>query len=145
WPVLAFRTANEGLPVGGTWREEPLLHDFTGSGRASIVASNREEDGLNAWELVDGAWKLRIDGMRRDLMYGGSVGADFDGDGDDDLLFASHKTCLVLYLNDGSMRWEQGPEIERTMLLIDVATGDLDGDGLHDAVGIGQFDGGIEV
>src|SRR5690606_17138839 len=99
----------------------------------------------NAWELVDGSWKLRIDGMRRDLMYGGSVGADFDGDGDDDLLFASHKTCLVLYLNDGSMRWEQGPEIERTMLLIDVATGDLDGDGLHDAVGIGQFDGGIEV
>jgi hypothetical protein len=146
WPELSFRRADRGLPTAGTWREEPLLHDFTGDGRASLVASNREEDGLNVWEFLgDGSWKLRISGLRRDLMYGGSAAADFNGDGRVDLLFGSHKLGLILYLNDGSMGWTQGPEIASQVLMIDVDTGDLNGDGIPDAAGIGQFNGGIQV
>lgn len=143
---LAFVPLSRGLPVGGTWREQPLLHDFTGDGRADLVASNREEDGLSTWRAPagpEGSWELRIGGIPRDLMYGGSAAADLDGNGSPDLLYVAHSEGLKVFLNDGSMGWIMGEPLPNPFLMLDVATGDLNGDGLHDAAGIGHFHGGV--
>jgi len=142
-PVLAFVEHSRGLASGGTWREHPLLHDFTGDGRADMIASNREEDGLNAWRApsaAKGGWALTIEGLPRDLMYGGSDAGDLDGDGDPDLVFGSHLDGLRVFLNEGGMNWtESASKHENPFRMLDVSLGNLNGDGILDVVGIGHF------
>ena len=142
-PRLAFHEHSRGLAVGGTWREHPLLHDFNGDGRDDIVASNREEDGLNAWTAPSGEggdWTLSITGLPRDLMYGGSDAADLDGDGDQDLVFGAHLDGLRVFLNDGALSWtESSSQHENPFRMLDVRLGDLNGDEHLDVVGIGHF------
>ena len=66
-PELKFVEHSEGLPSAGTWIGYPLLFDFTGDGRADLVASNREEDGYNAWMAPEkGPWIRRIEGLPRE-------------------------------------------------------------------------------
>lgn len=48
-PEIGFPKSSGDLPTGGTWREHPLLADFDGDGHLDLVATNREEDGLNIW------------------------------------------------------------------------------------------------
>ena len=78
-PKLHFAEHSQGLAVGGTWREHPLFHDLNGDGSDDLVASNREEDGLNAWlapPANEESWSLFIECLPRDLMYGGADAAD---------------------------------------------------------------------
>jgi len=142
-PKLHFAEHSQGLAVGGTWREHPLFHDFNGDGNDDLVASNREEDGLNAWlapSARGGGWSPSIEGLPRDLMYGGSDAADLDGDGDEDLVFASHLDGLRVFLNDGALRWtESSSEHENPFRMLDVCLGNLNGDEHLDVVGIGHF------
>src|SRR6185295_8752886 len=49
---LPFIEFSEGLPTSGTWLGMPLLQDFNGDGLADLIASNREEDGFNAWRTT---------------------------------------------------------------------------------------------
>lgn len=147
-PVLPFQEHSEGLPRSGTWRGYPLLHDFTRDGRADLVVSNREEDGYNAWEApVKGPWIQRNEGLvPRDMAYGPARGADMNEDGHDDLVLSAHTDALHIYLNDGKMNWQRAPApVENPFLMIDIATGNLDGDGHTDVVGIAHFTGGIAV
>jgi hypothetical protein len=146
-PPLGFEESSVGLPTGGTWREHPLLSDLNGDGLDDIIASNREEDGLNVW-LRDaaGGWTLSIDGISRDLMYGGMDTADLDGDGRTDLVFASHKKFSRVFLNrphpedPEAIHWEEVPNaMECSFLGLDVVLGDLNGDEYADAVTISQF------
>ncbi len=156
--VLGFEMRNQGLPDSGTWIGYPLLRDFNGDGRADLVASNREEDGYSAWESgADGSWILRnagpeVDGVAgpglpRDMQYGPAAAADVDGDGDVDLLVAAHSDALRVYLNDGAMRWTRAdPErIQNAFLMLDIATGNLNGDEFVDVAGIAHFDGGLSL
>jgi FG-GAP-like repeat len=147
--MLEFVTSDEGLPKQGTWREHPLLADFDGDGFPDLVATNREEDGLNIWRNDGkGGWEHSIEGLPRDLMYGGTDAADLDEDGDLDLIFGAHQDPgLHVFFNEGDMRWKLKPveSIDSDALLLDVTTGDLNGDGHIDVIGIGQFDGGIAV
>ena len=93
-PEARFQPASEGLTEGGTWREHPCLGDLDGDGRADLIASNREENGLNVWRsLPDGIWEPRMKGIPDNLMYGGSAIGDVDGDGDQDFLFAKQQFC----------------------------------------------------
>jgi len=148
-PVLAFPQASGQLPTSGTWRQHPLLADFSGDGLPDLVASNRKEDGLNIWRNDgEGGWELAIEGIPRNLMYGGSAAADLDEDGDLDLIFGAHQDPgMRVFFNDGQMNWTAKPQesIETQALLVDVATGDLNGDGHADIAGIGQFEGGAVV
>ena len=60
-PKLHFVEHSQGLAAGGTWREHPLFHDLNGDGNDDLVASNREEDGLNVWLAPPGraeGWSL---------------------------------------------------------------------------------------
>jgi len=165
---LEFPNADRGLPNKGTWREHPLLADFDGDGFLDLVATNREEDGLNIWRNDGkGGWVLSVEDalivdrtddegrlvssfevLPRNLMYGGTDAADLDEDGDLDLIFgAHHDPGLHVFFNEGGMRWKLKPveSIESDALVLDVTTGDLNGDGHVDVIGIGQFEGGIAV
>lgn len=147
-PMLAFERMDENLPSSGTWREHPTVADFDGDGRLDLVATNREEDGLNVWRNSTEGWVHAIDGIPRDLMYGGTSAADMDEDGDLDLVFGAHQDPgLHVFFNDGAMSWTLKPleSIESDALLLDVATGDLNGDGHLDVAGIGQFENGVAV
>jgi hypothetical protein len=147
YPELAFQEHSEGLPSAGTWIGYPLLVDFTGDGRADLVASNREEDGYNAWEAAEkGPWIRRIEGLPRDMQYGPARAADVNGDGKPDLLVSAHSDALRVYLNDGHMNWSPGPsKIENPFLMLDIAPGNIDGDKNVDIVGLAHFKGGFGV
>lgn len=144
-PVIPFRELSDGLPTSGTWRGYPLLSDFNGDGRADLIASNREEDGYSAWEAPkDGGWILRNEGLPRDLSYGPSIAADMNSDSIPDLVLSSHTYVLRVYDNDGKLNWKlnEAP-IKSPQLIIDIASGNLDGDAFVDIASIGQFKGGI--
>jgi hypothetical protein len=152
--VLGFESRDEGLPKSGTWIGYPLLHDFTGDGRADLVASNREEDGYSAWESgADGTWILRNagptlpdgdgPGLPRDMQYGPAVAADMNGDGIDDLVLSAHSDAVRVYLNDGHMRWTRATgKVENAFLFLDVATGNINGDNFPDVAAVAHFEGG---
>jgi hypothetical protein len=152
--VLPFESRDRGLPTSGTWIGYPLLHDFTGDGRADLVASNREEDGYSAWESgADGTWILRnagpvvqdaqTEGLPRDMQYGPADAADMNGDGHDDLVLSAHTDALRIYLNDGAMRWTRSPgKVENAFLFLDVSAGNLNGDAHADVAAIAHFEGG---
>lgn len=147
-PELPFEERSEGLPTSGTWRGYPLLHDFTGDGRADIVVSNREEDGYNAWESPSvGPWIRRIAGLEpRNMAYGPSRAGDMNNDNIADLVLSAHTDALHVYFNDGKMNWTRSPAlIENPHLMIDVAVGNLNNDPNKDVVGIAHFDGGVGV
>lgn len=147
---IPFEVSLAGLPDCGTWRENPLLADLDGDGRDDLVASNREEDGLNIWRSSpEGAWELAIDGLPRNLMYGGSDAADLDHDGDVDLVFASHKRTTRVFLNEGPAEakdgegylptWRELCSLESPFLALDLTLGNLNGDEHADAISIAQF------
>ena len=142
-PILPFVQQSQGLASGGTWREHPLLHDFNGDDRADLIASNREEDGLNAWRAPSSkgeAWELAIEGFPRNLMYGGSDAGDLDGDGDSDLVFGAHSDGLRVFLNGGDLKWTESPsQHKRPFRMLDVCLGHLNDDDHLDVVGICHF------
>ena len=156
-PELPFVEISEGLPHSGTWLGYPLLFDFDGDGRADLVASNREEDGVSAWRAPSAEgkpWTRCIDawdpknnpGLSRDMGYGPAVAGDFNSDGIPDLALSAHSDGLHVFLNDGKLRWKQAPgTIENPNLWIDIAVGHLDLDKHLDVAAIGQFKGGISV
>jgi hypothetical protein len=146
---LPFEEHSQGLPTTGTWRGYPLLHDFTGDGLADLVVSNREEDGFNAWEASrTGPWTRRIEGLDRTLAYGPASAADMNGDKIPDLVLSAHTDSLRVYLNDGKMNWSIAgclTKVDNPTLLIDLAVGKINDDAIADVVGIGMFDGGVNV
>lgn len=146
-PTIPFKDFSEGLPTSGTWRGYPLLQDFTGDGRADLIAANREEDGYNAWEApTSGPWQLRNDGLSRDMGYGPARAADVDFDGDIDLLVSAHTDAIRVFLNDGHMKWTRSElPIDNTVLLLDIAVGKINDDLFPDIFGVGHFKGGLSV
>ncbi len=146
---LPFEEHSEGLPKTGSWRGYPLLFDFNGDGLCDLVASNREEDGYNTWEASKtGPWKLHIEGLDRTMAYGPARAADMNSDGIPDLVLSAHTDALRIYLNDGHMNWKLASRVPREdngYLMLDIATGNIDGNAFPDVVGIGNFDGGMQA
>lgn len=147
FPEMAFVDVSEGLPTSGTWLGYPLLHDFNKDGLADLVASNREEDGFSVWEAVKGGgWKVRNQGLDRDMAYGPARSADVNSDGIPDLLVSAHTDALRAYLNDGQMNWSRpAARIDNAILLLDIAAGNLNGDAFPDILGVGHFKGGLAI
>jgi hypothetical protein len=158
-PSLVAKSMSRNLPVSGHWRGKPAIVDLNGDGRADLVASIRREaksqpgEGLHVW-LNDGAdgWNLMVNGMRRDLGYGGAEVGDVNGDGRPDVAFSGHDglpQIYVNYLNVDPPSWVSTTErgIGDNLPCADVALGDLNRDGKCDLAVLGQFSrgAGLEV
>jgi hypothetical protein len=146
---------SNGLHDKGQWRGKPVIADLNRDGHADLVASIRRWDsqtmgeGLYVW-LGDGAggWTTAIEGLRRDMGYGGARVADVNGDDSPDIAFSGHDVMPQVFLGDGLGSWTASSEgIAMDGPCADVALGDVDGDGVTELVALGQFseNGGMRV
>jgi hypothetical protein len=156
---LSARQLSGGLPADpGVWRGKPVLADLDGDGDLDLVASVRKwleeitgfrENGLFVW-LGDGKgnWDLSIEGLPRDMGYGGSAVLDVNGDGHLDIAFSGHDIWPKVFLGDGKGKWTESSEgLFNEGTTIDVALGDLDGDGDAELASLAFFakGGGVKV
>lgn len=146
-PSMNVRSLSEGLFDHGHWRGKSQLADLNKDGLADIVTSIRRwepgklGEGLYVW-LGDGEgqWTLAIDGIPREMGYGGSDLGDVNGDGHLDIAFSGHDVFPQVFLGDSSGKWTAASEgIATEGVCSDVALGDLDGDGRDELATMGFF------
>lgn len=123
--------SESGLPV---WASAICSADFNGDGLLDLISSCgpysssvwlAESPGV--W--VDSKQQINVDGSE-DL-----IAADFDLDGDVDLLFGnSSDEPMVLAKNDGQGRFEETELFHKTEGCLRMAAGDLDRDGDLDVI-----------
>jgi hypothetical protein len=145
-PVLATVSHSDGLPDSGHWRGNSELIDLDADGDLDLISSIRRwdrhipGDGLCVWRFDAGAWTMSVDGLRRDMGYGGSAVADVNGDGRLDLAFSGHDVAPHVFLARESMGWDLGWSAYDTLgVCSDVALGDVTGDGHADLAVMGFF------
>lgn len=121
--------------------------DFDGDGDPDVVVGGETPDvaalllnehGILRDALVLDPGRLVSPGGVRSILVG-----DFDADGDVDLLFATAKDQPAkLYLNDGSARFLEGPELPASLFTATRGhVADFDADGLLDVALVDGADG----
>lgn len=141
-PELPFRELSAGLPPSGSWSGKPLLHDFTGDGRADLVASNCEEQGYHCWQSpgpAESLWQARDQGLPPGQGCSVACAIDLDRDGRDDLALSSFASGIRVFHGDGRMNWREAKGLAETPSVGDLALGD------RGLVGIGYPRGGLLV
>jgi hypothetical protein len=142
---LHFTEASTGLPVGGLWQESFAVADFGGDGLPDIVLPPARKGAptpsifLNRkdhWEV----WKAQRYPNDISLDYGAIDAADFDGDGNLDLVVACHfKPTFVLYGN-GKGDFTRYQKLAEEPTSRGVAVADFDGDGRPDIALLAELD-----
>ncbi len=136
---ITFEQSSEGLPQTGSWRNSLAVADMNRDGFPDLVVPpERKGDGLPKIFLGDGKgkWKLWMDArFSHTLDYGGVATADFNKDGNMDLVFAVHLNGIYVFLNDGKGKFTESDEgLPRDYPTRRVVTTDVDGDGYADLV-----------
>ncbi len=148
-PEAPWLTAEVGTILfdRGDWRGQASVADLDNDGNLDLVAAIRrwspEEtaEGLHVW-FGDGAggFELGVEGIRRDMGYGGADTGDVDGDGFLDISFSGHDTPPQVFLNNGDRTWtEASSGLVAEGVCVDVAFGDFDGDQACDLAVLGMF------
>lgn len=137
----------------GNWTFVTSEQPFTAADHATQTAAFGDIDNDGDLDLFAGLWKkpdllFRNDGHGRfepvagfagpphgDLA-GGAAFADFDNDGDLDLIFADYDIGISLYMNDGAGNFTRvnDPALDVKAPWSSVAAGDIDGDGRMDVI-----------
>ncbi len=146
---LATRSLSEGLPTRGQWRGHPVLADLDGDGKLDLVASVRRYDrgepgdGIWVWRGDGkGQWRPMLQGLSRNLGYGGAEVGDINKDGKLDIAFSGHDLPPHVFINGlttgGGGFWAGSTDgIDCEVMCLDVALGDCDGDGNLDLACVG--------
>ncbi len=146
-PVLKAKELSAGLPTRGMWRGRPAFADFNGDGHLDLGVSIRRwssgEPGEGLFVYIgdgQGNWELSVEGIRRDMGYGGASTADIDGNGTPDLAFSAHDTPPQTFLNQGDGTWKESSiGIFSEGVCSDTALADFDSDGFMDLAVLGSF------
>jgi hypothetical protein len=142
---LHFTEVSAGLPAAGLWQEGFTVADFDGDGLPDIVLPPSRKgrptpaiflNRKDHWEL----WKDQVYPSDISLDYGDVGVADFDGDGNLDLVLACHfKPTFVLWGNGkGDFTRHQKLTDEPTSRGLAIA--DFDGDGRPDIALLAELD-----
>lgn len=147
---LRLEPAGAGLPQRGQWRDGFDLADLDGDGRLDLVHGPPRKGAARPQIFVgDGRagfrpWReVRLPAVPCD--YGDARAGDLDGDGDADLVLASHVRGLVALLGDGRGGFARAgggldvaeagaaPFSSRAIRLLD-----FDRDGILDVIALGE-------
>jgi hypothetical protein len=150
----SFEAFDAGLPKEGQWRNGFDVADMNGDGHLDIVHGPARKGGSRPWIFLGdsaGNWQRWSDARFSEagLDYGDAAVADFNGDGNPDVAFASHLRGVLVMVGDGQggfERWSEGtgfanPQAhegiaEFSSRAIEVA--DWNGDGRPDVVALGE-------
>lgn len=132
----------------GPW--SAVMTDLDGDGDLDVLATSLTANTIAWWESdgtpVDGGWIEHIVTSAFAFAHG-AIPADFDGDGDVDLVSASFFDDIIAWWeNDGSPTnggWTMHTLSTSFDGAYDVSTADVDGDGDPDILGAASFDNEI--
>ena len=147
---LRFEPSPSELPKRGLWQMGFAVADMNEDGHQDLVFPPLRKQfpptptillgdgrgGFNRW--TDARWPQELP-----WDYGGVVAADLDGDGHQDLVFASHFKAQFVLLGNGEGHFPAGgvlPSPDSRMTSRAVTAADFDGDGRIDLAFVAEID-----
>ncbi len=160
-PRVAFALCDEGLPVTGMWKCDPVFKDINMDGSLDLAAVARKGDGAHV--LLGngrGGWKDSSSGLNtgKSSCGGGLSFGDVNGDRILDMAYADHCHGVSVFLGDKDGRWTVAASGMFPTALVDaegntqyyvgaedIDIGDVNGDGYPDLVAGSSDSGGIAL
>ena len=150
--TFTVRTVKAAPPSSGTGSvtvESVAVGDMDGDGDLDVVAAGVSSGSPNiqyltlSWheQLVDNKWVEHQIDFNRNLRW--ATLADFDADGDFDILASGYTGSIDLYDNVGAQKFVRRQISPAQNAAMSVAVADIDGDGHLDIVAPGVLDVGL--